>query len=436
MRGKLRLYLIGAGIAGLLALAGCGGGMWQFGAERAAWRSEAEAGCMNSGAIPLNAGVVQMSSIDGPGVCGADYPLKVSMLGEGGTALGYGDEIRPPAAIPSASMPRWPVSAPRQYGAPPRSLDQQARDLAAPPPAAPMNIAPSGIDNYMLGAPARPAYAPPRDLHPQDLHPQPGTPAYDPPRTVAPRYTPPPQDDVADDIPDDAILPGHRAPARQTSAPPRYRPPPQSTPKLGPARPMPVTQVKAAVSPPATLACPIVTALDKWVSESVQPAALRWFNQPVVEIKQISSYSCRGMVGASGHHISEHAFGNALDIAGFVLADGRKVMVKTGWHGAPEEAGFLHDVQGAACSVFTTVLAPGYNKYHYDHIHVDLMRRASGRTPCRPTPIPGEVAAAKQAKKSKYAHRGERLTTGSIGGKVSTPVKVAIPGEDGFDEND
>ena len=195
---------------------------------------------------------------------------------------------------------------------------------------------------------------------------------------------------------------------------------------------MPVTQVKAALSPPATLACPIVSALDKWVSESVQPAAPRWFNQPVVEIKQISSYSCRQMVGA-GPHISEHAFGNALDVAGFILADGRKVMVKDGWNGRPEEAGFLHDIQGAACNVFTTVLAPGYNVYHYNHIHVDLMRRASGRTPCRPNPIPGEVAAARQMQKSKYAsHRNDRLVTGSIGSKE----KVAVPGEDGEDDDE
>jgi hypothetical protein len=110
-------------------------------------------------------------------------------------------------------------------------------------------------------------------------------------------------------------------------------------------------------------------------------------------------------------------------------------MVKTGWNGRPEEAGFLHDVQGAACTLFTTVLAPGYNVYHYDHIHVDLMRRASGRTPCRPNPIPGEVAAAKQAQKSKYAHRGgDRLITGSIG-KSGSKSKTAVAGEDGeFDD--
>ena len=79
-----------------------------------------------------------------------------------------------------------------------------------------------------------------------------------------------------------------------------------------------------------------------------------------------------------GARISEHAFGNALDIASFTLADGRKVTVKDGWRGLPEEQGFLRDVQSAACDQFTTVLAPGSNRFHYDHIHVDLMRRSSG----------------------------------------------------------
>jgi hypothetical protein len=467
MRGKTRIYLAGSGVAvaGLLALAGCGGiGNW--GVQRAAWRAEAESECLKSGAVKLNDGVVQMTPIDGPGMCGAEFPLKVSALGEGSVAMSFGDELRPPGSVPTSSMPRWPINnsysppppsqydpppqydteAPVQRGAPPRSLDMQARDLGASPsqptysraPGEPMQLGPQGPGEYMRAPAQQPLYPPPQNAQR----------AYEPPRTQpaynsAPRYAPPPAaeeaDEAPDDIPDDAILPNRqqrRAPIQQraNNPPPRqeqrYEPP-----KLGPSRPMPVTQVKAAVSPPATLACPIVSALDKWVSESVQPAALRWFNQPVVEIKQISSYSCRQMVGA-GPHISEHAFGNALDIAGFILADGRKVMVKTGWNGRPEEAGFLHDVQGAACNVFTTVLAPGYNVYHYDHIHVDLMRRASGRTPCRPNPIPGEVAAAKQAQKSKYAsHRNDRLTTGSIGGKSDSKSKTAVAGEDGeFDD--
>ena len=133
------------------------------------------------------------------------------------------------------------------------------------------------------------------------------------------------------------------------------------------------------MKPAATLACPIVSVLDRWLADSVQPAAQRWFGARVVEIKQISAYSCRGMNGNSRAHISEHAFGNALDIAGFTLADGRRISVKDGWKGVPEEQGFLRDVQATACQQFTTVLAPGSNVYHYDHIHVDLMRRASRR---------------------------------------------------------
>src|SRR3989442_8136246 len=72
-----------------------------------------------------------------------------------------------------------------------------------------------------------------------------------------------------------------------------------------------------AVAPAATLACPLVSALDRFVSDSVQPAARRWFGKSVVGIKQISAYSCRGMNDVPDARISEHAFGNALDIAAF-----------------------------------------------------------------------------------------------------------------------
>ena len=209
-----------------------------------------------------------------------------------------------------------------------------------------------------------------------------------------------------DDIPDDAVLlPGRAAPSYPRTQPaynaPVYQAPAQrALPALGPMRGPETTGaiMPAAVRPPATLACPLVSALDRWVSDGVQPAALHWFHSQVSEIRQIGSYSCREMVGSGTSHMSEHAFGDALDIAGFTLADGRKITVKDGWHGSPEEQGFLHDVQLYACQTFTTVLAPGYNVYHYDHIHVDLMRRRAGYRPCRPEAIPGEVVAARRAR--------------------------------------
>jgi hypothetical protein len=82
----------------------------------------------------------------------------------------------------------------------------------------------------------------------------------------------------------------------------------------------------------------------------------------------------------------------------------------------PEEQGFLHDVQASACQQFTTVLAPGSNVYHYDHIHVDLMRRASRRLICQPAALSGEEVAARAGGRSPYASR-EPSVTGSLGGQ-------------------
>jgi hypothetical protein len=177
---------------------------------------------------------------------------------------------------------------------------------------------------------------------------------------------------------------------------------PETVP-LGP--PAPPYTGSVEVKPAATLACPLVAALDRWMAQSVQPAAQRWFRQPVVEIKQISAYSCRSMNNQRGARISEHAFGNALDVAAFVLADGRVVKVKDGWRGPPEEQGFLRDVQGTACAQFTTVLAPGADAFHYDHIHVDLMRRANGRRICQPEAVDGEIVAARAQYRGPIAAR-------------------------------
>ena len=88
--------------------------------------------------------------------------------------------------------------------------------------------------------------------------------------------------------------------------------------------------------------------------------------------------------------------------------------MKDGWKGLPEEQGFLRDVQGAACQRFTTVLAPGSNAYHYDHIHVDLMRRTSRRFICEPAAVSGEQVAARASGRNPYASR-EPYVTGSLG---------------------
>ncbi|MGE3993479.1 extensin family protein, partial [Pseudorhodoplanes sp.] len=181
------------------------------------------------------------------------------------------------------------------------------------------------------------------------------------------------------------------------------------------------------IKPAATLACPMATALDRWIIDSVQPAAQRWFRQPVVELRQISAYSCRGMNNQPGARVSEHAFGNALDISSFTLEDGRRISVKTGWRGSPEEQGFLRDVQGAACEQFSTVLAPGSNRFHYDHFHFDLMRRRSAYRVCNPDSVPGDVVAERVARERGYAWRPDAGVTGSIR-KAVAKRKAALNG--------
>jgi hypothetical protein len=443
----VRWYVVGALV--LAALAGCGRGIMQY-VQREPWREQAEVACLQSGTVREGPTLVRIAPIEGPGVCGATHPLKVAAFGSS-SAFGYADEaVRPPGGIPGASQPRWPVAAqpisppapivqpryvpsaePRMLTPPPGTERYVAPAAAPRPVGAPMSINPPGIDSQAsappMQYPQRPAMDAPRSAYP--------------PSTTSRRIPGEPDDDEDDD--------------RRVQTRPAATPPPASTygrplPPLGPVHAPRVTgsATPVEVKPAATLACPIVSALDQWIANAVQPAAHKWFGQPVVELKQISAYSCRGMNGQIGARISEHAFGNALDIAAFLLADGRRITVKAGWQGSAEEQGFLRDVQGAACDQFTTVLAPGSNRYHYDHIHVDLMRRASGRRICQPGAVDGELIAARVRKnptimaskpfqpppmrrydppfderndpfawRGDSARRGDPTTTGSIGSR-------------------
>ena len=385
MTRGVRLYLVGSFV--LVSLAGCGRGFFQS-AEREPWRAEAELACLKSGAVKETAELVRINPISGPGVCGAEYPLKVAALGETIGSFGFADDLRPPGTI--GNGPRWPVSQPPPQpprAAPPSSYPTNSMQQPGYGAASngPISLTPPGVAQEEDDI----AFAPegtPGLREPAGRGGYPGASAY------------PPRDRGA-------------APYSERAAPP--------LPRLGPAQGNSVAAFgPVAMKPAATLACPIVSALDRWLADSVQPAAQRWFGTRVIEIKQISAYSCRGMNGNSRAHISEHAFGNALDIAAFTLADGRRVTVKNGWKGMPEEQGFLRDIQAAACQQFNTVLAPGSNIYHYDHIHVDLMRRKSQRTICQPAAASGEEIAGRAGQRNSYASR-DAYVTGSIGSRNS-----------------
>jgi hypothetical protein len=389
MTHGVRLYLVGSLV--LVSLAGCGRGFFQS-AEREPWRAEAEVACLKSGAVKESAELVRIDPISGPGVCGAEYPLKVAALGDNITSFGFADEsLRPPGTI--GNQPRWPITRAPAAGPPQGNYQGSYQG--------------SSSGNYPNPAPRQPNYGAPSNgpislsapgIAPQeddvDLPPEHAPASRDGGYVAAPGYPP------RDRYPAPSSAP---YPQSSYSQPP---PAPPAAPRLGPAQGNSVSAFgQVSMKPAATLACPIVSALDRWLSDSVQPAAMRWFGVRVVEIKQISAYSCRGMNGNPHAHISEHAFGNALDIAAFTLADGRRITVKGGWRGMPEEQGFLRDVQAAACQQFNTVLAPGSNAHHEDHIHVDLMRRSSRRTICQPAAVSGDQVAARANQRNPYASR-------------------------------
>lgn len=135
-----------------------------------------------------------------------------------------------------------------------------------------------------------------------------------------------------------------------------------------------------ALSPDAELDCPMALAAVRFMRDVVAPMAKRELGSDLVAIGHASAYVCRPRHGTE--KLSEHAFGNALDIAGFKLKDGRQVDVKADAADSPEQK-FLDAVRKAACGPFKTVLGPGSDPDHALHFHFDLQPRRTGSTFCQ-----------------------------------------------------
>jgi hypothetical protein len=130
---------------------------------------------------------------------------------------------------------------------------------------------------------------------------------------------------------------------------------------------VPVTNTKA-------VQCPVARALTLWVRGPVQASALAVFGSRVTRIESMGTYACRKIIGGNSGQLSEHARANAIDISAFILANGRRVTVETGWQGDADERRFLRDIRDKACRQFQTVLSPDYNAAHYNHLHFDMGR--------------------------------------------------------------
>ncbi|WP_295530090.1 extensin family protein [Novosphingobium sp. Chol11] len=125
--------------------------------------------------------------------------------------------------------------------------------------------------------------------------------------------------------------------------------------------------------------CPLAHAISGWARFGVDRAARQILGSPLARIETMGSYSCRKVAGTN--RLSGHASANAVDIAGFVLADGRRITVLRDWDNpSPQVRAFLSSVRTSACKRFGTVLTPNYNAAHRDHFHLEV---ADARPLCR-----------------------------------------------------
>lgn len=121
------------------------------------------------------------------------------------------------------------------------------------------------------------------------------------------------------------------------------------------------------------LKCGLAVPFTRWVREAVPAAAQAWLGGRVVRIESFGTFACRPVNNQAGNRLSEHGRANAVDIAAFVLADGRRITVLAGWNGPDENVRqFLRAVHDAACRRFAIVLGPDANALHHDHFHFDM----------------------------------------------------------------
>jgi hypothetical protein len=134
---------------------------------------------------------------------------------------------------------------------------------------------------------------------------------------------------------------------------------------------------RVAVKPAATLRCPMARAVADWVRTDIAALAEDRGTRPV-ELDNFDSFDCRGRNGVAGAKLSEHGRANALDVSSFRFADGRTLTLTD--REASQDV--REKVRESACARFTTVLGPGSDGYHENHVHLDLIERRNGYRIC------------------------------------------------------
>jgi hypothetical protein len=132
-----------------------------------------------------------------------------------------------------------------------------------------------------------------------------------------------------------------------------------------------------ALQPAPLVHCDLAAALARWVVEDVAPM-FRAQNRRLDAIIDAEGYSCRARNHVAGAKLSEHAHGNAIDIASFVLERNHRLALTSA-----DAKPFVALLRASACARFATVLGPGPDGFHESHIHLDLEQRRNNASLCQ-----------------------------------------------------
>ena len=135
---------------------------------------------------------------------------------------------------------------------------------------------------------------------------------------------------------------------------------------------------RVSVKPAAIMRCAMASEIADWIRIDMAPLAMS-LGSVVSDLNNLDSFECRGRNGIAGAKMSEHGRANALDVHDLKLANGQSISFTD--RTVPREV--RESVLHSMCARFTTVLGPGSDGYHEDHIHLDLMERHNNYKICQ-----------------------------------------------------
>jgi hypothetical protein len=183
---------------------------------------------------------------------------------------------------------------------------------------------------------------------------------------------------------------------------------------------------QVAVKPAAILRCAMASALADWVRTDIAPMAVG-LGSAISGLDNFDSFECRGRNRVVGAPLSEHGRANALDVRALKLANGQSISLTD--RNVPRE--LRENVLHSVCARFSTVLGPGSDGYHEDHIHLDLMERHNNYRICQwdvLDPLPPIAPLLPAARPEEAPPREEARESGTVKDAAAPPpATVATP---------